>query len=1125
MDKIEELLPGIESFFTEILAQENLSDAAESRCKYYVERLEILKLPPTIPPRPRQENPQEPNKGLFSLSSGDVESFINCKDQVPPLPPRDNQYTGDKKWNSIPVPMIKLDRAESEPNVADLQTEEVPPETKRDSIEVEEDSDEDGTKLYDDIDPSHVGETSDNEDSDLYEIPVTQTSEESNHAVEPVVEVIECGNHDDASSEEAAVSPSTNRPPLPPRKAITSEPIRLESGRKNGNRLLWSLPPQLPARPQLATRREIYAMMSEKSEHTDDNSGPEYLHRKWIMSVTQLSAYQREMTDVLTKIRKADEERASTCSNDYDRSSEVRSKLSIRLPKNLKKIKKIKHSRKTHSSSQLELVQPVKSLEDIVISGELYLKKKLTWSKRFVVISAGRLMCYKSEQDLRPCVVVNLAGYSVNFIDRDSRHGYELKLVHPTSDTLHFSVDYRDWALIWTEGMRCVSEGRPVPNSPHFLNRPFSGHSDSGMGSRDSCRIQDYPFLQVDNNDMRGSVSNLSNDSSERGSQDENLHRPPSTSEYLSEKAPPRMGNLALRASRFFENLNWRRYPKKDPDLKLSRFSLNSLPRKKNSTPDTSPDIPKSEKLVSLLEQSWQEDTNILCKSYLNIYSSFNKRRWGKRWCLVKMGEFECYMNQKNNVCELSFPLKDCVVRSAKTETKSDLGLMILKDNIEKITVEPLNDDEMQDWLAVLMAETSTENVPEGLEQYFEETPYSDIPVVRQSSMKCPKNAKKTPDVIDGSGQTGKDGENVVDDVASTLSDQVVKVSDGSLTNLKDEQLLRVKQETFGATEVNEEIEESGNEVLLWDVNKRNSLGNLYSQVEYKDSLAGFSGSGTDFGSVSISDDLSMKSGSIDFSLKRSFSEKRYKGINSLANSCSELNSTCTRTSSHGNLDKLSAADSNDTFNDFFYSWNNQRRSSELLSELDIETLMRSWDVKAKILMIEEKNQQNKEYSKTDFAQNGNTCHSPSNKKPFSVGPISSVSNNDCDTPAFCSRTKSLNSARMARNKTTPNGLSKAAAPFRKSTGHVDRPADILQTKLDEMRSKLVSLKQNRIATRDKKLRASDSNERLEYEEEYNRLDTECRVTDEEISKLEKMLKSEEADEEDEASRFSVSEA
>lgn len=279
--------------------------------------------------------------------------------------------------------------------------------------------------------------------------------------------------------------------------------------------------------------------------------------------------------------------------------------------------------------------------------------------------------------------------------------------------------------------------------------------------------------------------------------------------------------------------------------------------------------------------------------------------------------------------------------------------------------------------------------------------------------------------MIDGSEQTGNDGESVVDDVTSKLSDQVVKVSDGSLTNLKDEQLLRVKLETYDEREDNEAIEETSNEVLLWDVNKRNSLGNLYSQVEYKDSLAGFSGSGTDFGSVSISDDLSMKSGSIDFSLKRSFSEKRYKGVNSLANSCSELNSTYTRTSSHGNLDKLSAADSNDTFNDFFYSWNNQRRSSELLSELDIETLMRSWDVKAKILMIEEKNQQNKEYSRTDFSQNGNTCHATPNNNPFSDTPISPVSDNDCDTPAFCSRTKSLNSAQMARNKTTPNGLSK----------------------------------------------------------------------------------------------------
>lgn len=50
-----ELLPGIENFLCDVLAKEKLSHDAKEQCKYYVERLEILKLPPTIPPRPRHE--------------------------------------------------------------------------------------------------------------------------------------------------------------------------------------------------------------------------------------------------------------------------------------------------------------------------------------------------------------------------------------------------------------------------------------------------------------------------------------------------------------------------------------------------------------------------------------------------------------------------------------------------------------------------------------------------------------------------------------------------------------------------------------------------------------------------------------------------------------------------------------------------------------------------------------------------------------------------------------------------------------------------------------------------------------------------------------------------------------
>ncbi|KAK7496768.1 hypothetical protein BaRGS_00011977, partial [Batillaria attramentaria] len=46
-----ELLPGIEDFLVRALAHEKLSVAAERQRQYFVERLDILKLPPSLPPR------------------------------------------------------------------------------------------------------------------------------------------------------------------------------------------------------------------------------------------------------------------------------------------------------------------------------------------------------------------------------------------------------------------------------------------------------------------------------------------------------------------------------------------------------------------------------------------------------------------------------------------------------------------------------------------------------------------------------------------------------------------------------------------------------------------------------------------------------------------------------------------------------------------------------------------------------------------------------------------------------------------------------------------------------------------------------------------------------------------
>ncbi|CAH1774005.1 unnamed protein product [Owenia fusiformis] len=65
-DGLKDLLPGIEDFICKQLASENLSAFAEKKRQYFVERLDILKLPPTLPPRPPGDIQDERNRSLDS---------------------------------------------------------------------------------------------------------------------------------------------------------------------------------------------------------------------------------------------------------------------------------------------------------------------------------------------------------------------------------------------------------------------------------------------------------------------------------------------------------------------------------------------------------------------------------------------------------------------------------------------------------------------------------------------------------------------------------------------------------------------------------------------------------------------------------------------------------------------------------------------------------------------------------------------------------------------------------------------------------------------------------------------------------------------------------------------------
>lgn len=88
----------------------------------------------------------------------------------------------------------------------------------------------------------------------------------------------------------------------------------------------------------------------------------------------------------------------------------------------------------------------------MTLSGDLYHKGKLSWTKRLIALSNGMLFGYKPDKtDGKPALMFSLSGYEATFHERDSRKGFEIKLSQAHSDTYHFAVDFKDWAQLWCD--------------------------------------------------------------------------------------------------------------------------------------------------------------------------------------------------------------------------------------------------------------------------------------------------------------------------------------------------------------------------------------------------------------------------------------------------------------------------------------------------------------------------------------------------------------------------------------------------------------------------------------------------------------------------------------------------
>ncbi|CAH1239980.1 AFAP1 [Branchiostoma lanceolatum] len=312
-------------------------------------------------------------------------------------------------------------------------------------------------------------------------------------------------------------------------------------------------------------------------------------------------------------------------------------------------------------------------LPEAQISGVLQTKRKIGgWVKRFCAVKDSRFLAYKRATDDKPYVDMYLPGSSVVYSEKEGKKQHVVKLVGG-GDTHVLSVGNKaeadKWIKLLEEETLSGSGGMLAPGGAKVGRTP-SNVSDISRGSNSSRENED---VQDGNDSGKGGTLERHEDKRKSLGKDK----------------------------------------KKKKKIKAGDFIVNTFGKSKGKK--LSAQLSDSDIVITGVSEV-ADFQGCIIAGYLNISTTLlGDTKWTRRWCMIKNHYLEVHKNAKDDIAELTFPLKGCSLKPFTDETKKskkDMAIQLNKHDVE-IILEAETSEDLGMWLRLLVEETGSTNPDE----------------------------------------------------------------------------------------------------------------------------------------------------------------------------------------------------------------------------------------------------------------------------------------------------------------------------------------------------------------------------------------------------------------------------